>query len=983
MAERDDDLIDVAAAVADGAAVDWRALEAGATTPEARDRIRRLEVLAGIGRLKADQTYPRPDESRLHESILHPRVQSPATFDDAPVPVTWGPLTIVEKIGRGTFGDVYRAREARLDRDVALKLLRHRDAASSASSDVIEEARLMARVRHPNVTTIYGAERIDGRVGLWMEFVTGRTLEDELTARGPFGADELRRVGQEMASALSAVHRAGLLHRDVKAHNVLRAADGRLMLTDFGTGRPLSGQSGDLVDELAGSPLYLAPEVLAGAPATVHSDLYSLGVLLHRLATGSFPVQGKTLQDLRDAHATGRRTRLRDVRGDLPAGLVSAIDRATSADPSSRPATADDLAASLAPAAPMVGRRRAALVWASLAAVTVIVGVWTWTAVGDGQPASAASGALEETIVGGKNAESMTAVSPDGRLLAYIDPTTGNLGVQSLETGARRLLTSSASWDKGSYADSAVFSRDSRRLAYGWARTLKDEFHYEVRVIDIDHPEERAPLYTHPDAAWLAPLDWSPDGRRVVVIFERDMVSDIALLDADAKGAVPQIIKSLNWRGSSNVKFSPDGRYLAYDATPDLTTAQRDVFVVSADGHETHAILTGPGDDSVAGWPNASTVLIASDRRGSMSLWRQPMRGTAADGAPDLLKADIREETLGVTSDGRLFYRIATSDDAISVATVDLQTGARTKPLATAIVSGLFNHRIPTWSPDGQSFAYISSTSRNSPTLPTQRILSIQSPTGLARIMPVKLARWYMSSWASDSRSVLAFALDFNRHVGIFRVDTASGAVEPLIVDHDDVYSWLPQWAKDGRYFYYLRGPDAWTSSIETEFIERDVVTGNDRVVFRNRELKRPDGTPAPSLRDWMVSPDGRHIAGLETNGAHHALWVAPLGSHTVREIYRVAASDCAVPITHFAMLWTPDSRALIVNAAAGCKPATRELRVVPIAGGQAVVKLDIDGARLMNDPPAVSPNGQQVAFRTGDPPVYEIRALKVGTARR
>ena len=179
MAEDDrEDYVDIAAAIADGREVDWRALESAAATPEDRDRVRRLELLAGIGRLHADLTGV-PAPSSLHDSLLHPS-GIPGETSEAAAPVTWGPLTVIEKTGQGTFGDVYRARESRLDREVALKLLRRRDDRRADGTQIIEEARLLAKVRHPNVTTVYGADRIRGRVGLWMEFVKGRTLAEIL-----------------------------------------------------------------------------------------------------------------------------------------------------------------------------------------------------------------------------------------------------------------------------------------------------------------------------------------------------------------------------------------------------------------------------------------------------------------------------------------------------------------------------------------------------------------------------------------------------------------------------------------------------------------------------------------------------------------------------------------------------------------------------------------------------------------------------------
>jgi serine/threonine protein kinase len=119
-----------------------------------------------------------------------------------------GGLVLVERIGQGSYGDVYRAWDQRLDREVALKLLRG-DGADLVGSTVIEEGRLLARVRHPNVLTVHGADRIDGRVGVWMEFVRGRTLERRLRENGVLSAQDVVRIGSVLCRALAAVHDAG------------------------------------------------------------------------------------------------------------------------------------------------------------------------------------------------------------------------------------------------------------------------------------------------------------------------------------------------------------------------------------------------------------------------------------------------------------------------------------------------------------------------------------------------------------------------------------------------------------------------------------------------------------------------------------------------------------------------------------------------------------------------------------------------------
>jgi serine/threonine protein kinase len=267
-------------------------------------------------------------------------------------PTRWGPLSIESAIARGAFGTVYRAQD-NLSRHVALKLFSLSSDADDPTRDaddqavrMLREGRLLARVRHQNVVTVFGVDRHDGRVGLWMELIHGRTLEEELRARGPFGADEAALIGRDLCRALAAVHAAGLLHRDVKAQNVMREEGGRIVLMDFGAGRDAridarDGSSGSPVD-VAGTPLYLAPEVFEGLPATEASDIYSLGVLLYHLVTGSYPVDGKRRSEIRRRHQQQQRTRLRDARPDLPDGFVQVIERALAPDPSRRYETAGE-----------------------------------------------------------------------------------------------------------------------------------------------------------------------------------------------------------------------------------------------------------------------------------------------------------------------------------------------------------------------------------------------------------------------------------------------------------------------------------------------------------------------------------------------------------------------------------------------------------------------------------------------------------------
>lgn len=314
-------LLDVAAALADGTPVNWDSAAHSATSEEDRRLLAELRFIAELVR--------------------------PAHADSDGRVESWGPLRIIEHVGRGSFGDVYRAWDSRLDREVALKIMRHTREDARVST-VIREGRLLARVHHPNVVTVYGAERINGQVGVWMEFIHGNTLEQELREDGPFDVDRVIGIGIELADALSTVHNAGLIHGDVKTHNVMSGSDGRTVLTDFGAGFELDETMAGESRDLAGTPVCIAPEVFAGRAATASSDVYSLGVLLYHLVTGTYPVRGASVKEVREAHARGTRTSLAAVRPDLPPAFVRIVDRALDPDPGNRYDSPGALGAELA-----------------------------------------------------------------------------------------------------------------------------------------------------------------------------------------------------------------------------------------------------------------------------------------------------------------------------------------------------------------------------------------------------------------------------------------------------------------------------------------------------------------------------------------------------------------------------------------------------------------------------------------------------------
>jgi eukaryotic-like serine/threonine-protein kinase len=319
-------LLALAEAVADGRPIDWAA-ESGSFAAHDRELLVQLQLLAGVG--------------QVHRSGGTTTADAPAQPVDADAPPQyWGTLEIRERVGAGQFGTVYRAWDPHLEREVALKLLNRHAAEPSegSTSTAVHEGRLLARVRHPHVISVFGADQIDGRIGVWMELVRGSTLQAVFRGHGTFGAQEAALIGVDLCGALAAVHREGLVHRDVKAQNIMREAGGRIVLMDFGAGEDVASRVRE--GRIAGTPLYMAPELLVAGAATPQSDIYSVGVLLFWLVTGVYPVAGRTTAQLQLAHATGERRRLRDERPDLPSSFVATVERALAHDPAERYASA-------------------------------------------------------------------------------------------------------------------------------------------------------------------------------------------------------------------------------------------------------------------------------------------------------------------------------------------------------------------------------------------------------------------------------------------------------------------------------------------------------------------------------------------------------------------------------------------------------------------------------------------------------------------
>jgi serine/threonine-protein kinase len=969
---------DLAAAILDGTPVDWDAAETTSPGPDS-ELIRYLRVVARVADAYRAGSSAEPgtpgDRTRPPLRVVRP--------DE-----TWGHLRLLEHIGSGAFGDVYRAWDSKLDREVALKLLATPTA--DKGTTVIQEGSLLARIRHPNVVTVFGADQFDGKVGLWMELIKGRALADLLVDQGPLSAHEAALAGASVCRALSAVHRAGLLHRDIKAQNVMREDGGRVLLMDFGTGRlALEAPRTPEPSGLAGTPMYLAPELFGGAEPTAQSDIYSVGVLLFQLVTRTYPVHGHTLRGLRAAHATGRRKYLRDERPDLADAFVRVVEKAIAPDPAARFESAGAMEAALAavvvapetiataPAAPLPrarpdSRRRSRAWMAAMATglVAAVAAALVWRGIGreaSGHATQAGGGAGGSTPVAVPALANSVVVrkvpipggyatgrpSPDGRLFSFSDET-GNLAVVEMATGNVRRLT--AAEPDVEYATASALSADGRRAAYAWQAL---DGRAELRVVGTDGKRTRV-LLRQDDVEGARPFEWARDGSAVLCdLDDARGAHRLALVDTSA--AEVRVVAELGTAAPWHASLSPDGRFVAFDGPLREDNPTRDVFIVGADGADRRALIAHPANDHSPVWTHdGRRVLFVSDRSGAMDVWAVDVEDGVALGQPNLVHRGIgRILLLGLTDAGSYYYE--SIEGAVDVYTADL--GATRIERAAPVGSTYTGSNLSSaWSPDGRRIAYASRRSMvgfdRHPT--TLVIHDLDANEGRA-IVPA-VSDGMVSGWSLDGKQVLLHGYDSKARGGVYGIDVETGRMTPLVMATrtDDASIGRGEWMPDGERILYRRRQALWWRHLQHQADEM-------ALDWRAEKIQGING--GGMGRGYKASPDGGSIAfsgivggGEDANGT--SLRIKTLGQPS-REIFRVNRPEIVV-----FQDWMPDGRSLLFTKAhVGQK---QSLWQIPVEGGQPTPLPLGMGVRDVS----VSPDGQRITFTSGAP-LTQVWALE------
>lgn len=262
----------------------------------------------------------------------------------APGSIVAGRYRLVALLGRGGMGEVYRADDLTLDQPVALKFLpREVSSESGRLAQFHNELRVARQVSHKNVVRLYDIGEADGRPFITMEYVDGEDLASLIRRIGRIPQDKAVEIARQLCAGALAAHERGVIHRDLKPANVMLDGEGNVRITDFG----IAGAADDSAAVHAGTPQYMAPEQLAGKPASIRSDIYALGLILFEIFTGKRAFDAKTIADLRELHDTGTVTTPSAIVRDLDPAVERVILRCLEKDPERRPASALVVAAAL------------------------------------------------------------------------------------------------------------------------------------------------------------------------------------------------------------------------------------------------------------------------------------------------------------------------------------------------------------------------------------------------------------------------------------------------------------------------------------------------------------------------------------------------------------------------------------------------------------------------------------------------------------
>jgi Tol biopolymer transport system component len=788
-----------------------------------------------------------------------------------------GPYEVVAPLGAGGMGEVLRARDTRLGRDVALKVL---PAAFASDTDRLmrfeREARTLAALNHPHIAHIYGLEEIPAGAtparpparALVMELVEGEDLSRRI-ARGSLPLDDALAIARQIADALEAAHDAGIVHRDLKPANVKVRDDGTVKVLDFGLAKVADTASGGAdsggPDPLGVSPTftspamtragiilgtaaYMAPEQAKGRPATKRSDIWAFGCVLYEMLTGRRAFEGEDISDTLASILKGDPDWAR-LPATTPAPIVRLLRRCLARDARQRLADIADARlelaeASVADAAPPVASNTTGLrerwLWAAavLALAVGVVGVATLRKPSETVKPAAVKASLDLPPDAALPYGAVPVVSPDGRTVAFVAERQGaaQVWVRPLDETMPRAVA-------GTEGATGVFwSPDSRTLAFFVDRSLKR----------VDVAGGVATTICDSRGAAGRNGAWSPQG---TIVFGPGVVGP--LFRVNANGGTPEPVttttsgQEISHRSPS---FLPDGDHFLLTVTDGTAAA---VHVARLGGEERTLVV----DDAIgAQYLTSGHLLFWRNRRLFLQRFDPATRQLSGEAVPVAENVDSAADSLSGTAHG-IFSASAAGD-------VLVYTSGRAEPpirptwfdgsgkeLGPLGIEG--DVRWPSIAPDGRSVVF---SRRNPRTGFYELWLHDVQQRIERRLTTANATNTTWPVWAPDSARV-AFTSTRGGAAGLFVQRTSGGAAEEALLERA---RGLPtDWSRDGQLLYQAAAPggpstglDIWALSVAGD--------PNPRVVLNSQAIERRP----------RVSPDGRWLAYMSDETSRFEIYV-------------------------------------------------------------------------------------------------------------
>ena len=789
-----------------------------------------------------------------------------------------GPYEIVSLLGTGGMGEVYVARDSRLERTVAIKVLPSGFTDDPSRRARFErEAKTIASLVHPNICTIHDIGDHGGTPFLVMERLEGETLAARLT-RGRLTLDEGIACAIQIASGLECAHRAGIVHRDLKPANIMLTKAGATLL-DFGLAKPVRDRltSGDdatatalltMQGEIVGTLPYMAPEQLEGKAVDERSDIFAFGAIVHEMITGQRPFSGNSQASLIGAILHSNPPSINDVVPGAPRALVRLIAGCLAKDPRDRWSSAHDLRLQLEgleagdqatlPAAP-VARSRERLAWTlATAALLLALALGAWLFASRQQPAAAAVNLLsvvplqDTSFVRGEAPQ----ISPDGRHVAFAaTDRQGRRGiyVRDLDRATARLLPGT---ENGAQP---FWSPDNRQLGFFAENQLK------TVAISGGSPTVIARATLPRGAAW---------SRDNLILFLPRPSVPLAVVPAG--GGEPTSVPGPVRNGIPGFPaFLPDGRHFLFTELDEETRLAKYLALGSLDSPEIRRLV----ETTSSGVYSSGHLLF----RRSTTLFAQPfdlttlqLSGSAKAIADNVGFNPVSYQGLfSASEDGALAYR-----DAFPGAELVWfdRSGRR---LSSAAAPGEYNTMCMT--PDGNRIVYeLADPVTGNIDLWTLD-LTTSATTQLTFAGPVE----FYPVCAPDGRDMVFSALK-PTVPNLFRQTILSPGKAALLLGTPSPKI-ASDWSRDGRWLFYT----AFTATMGSDVAVVPVAGGEPRVLVSTQAEER----------NAKLSPDGRWLAYLSNQSGRFEVYVEPMPQTGTK--WLVSKGGGGQP------QWSPDSRML------------------------------------------------------------------------